>query len=170
MTPADVWLRVGVVTALASASLVTLSPARPELQVTPVVAVVGGAIAGLALFSAVARRRPRLVPRTVALRLLIARWVILALLAANEELIWRRALLGECLRAGSAAALAGSTLAFALAHRSRPGLHLGTGAAFGGLYLGTGVVTASIAAHWIYNVLLSIGGEPDLASGRAAAS
>ena len=50
-------------------------------------------------------------------------------------------------------ALAGSSLGFAFAHRAR-GLHLGTGAVFGGVYLATGALAACIVAHWTYNVLL----------------
>ena len=40
---------------------------------------------------------------------------------ANEELVWRRVVLGELLRAGALAALAVSTLGFALAHRGPAG-------------------------------------------------
>jgi membrane protease YdiL (CAAX protease family) len=32
-------------------------------------------------------------------------------------------------------------------------LHLNTGACFGGVYLATGSLGASVAAHWVYNVL-----------------
>jgi membrane protease YdiL (CAAX protease family) len=74
--------------------------------------------------------------------------------AASEEIVWRRVVLGELLRVGPLAAVAGSTLGFALVHRTRQTLHLGTGAAFGSLYLATGALAASIAAHWAYNVLL----------------
>ena len=52
-------------------------------------------------------------------------------------------------------ALAGSTLGFALAHRARPGLHLATGVAFGGVYLATGALAACIAAHLTYNLCSS---------------
>jgi membrane protease YdiL (CAAX protease family) len=85
--------------------------------------------------------------------LVAAKQCLLGLWAASEEVVWRRVLLGELLFAGAAAALCGSTLAFALAHRRR-GLHLGTGAAFGGLYLASGILASSIAAHWTYNALV----------------
>jgi membrane protease YdiL (CAAX protease family) len=160
MTTAGVWLRVGATTALAGASVVGLSPPHPELRTAPVAAAMGGAIVGLVLFTAVARRRPQVPPATLPFSLLVARWALLGLLAANEELIWRRVLLGECLRVGVVAALAGSTFVFAVAHRARPGLHLCTGAIFGGLYVATGVLAASIAAHWTYNLLLSTVAEP----------
>ncbi len=84
----------------------------------------------------------------------MAKFGFLALAAANEEVLWRRVMLGELLRSGVVAALAGSTLGFALAHRARPGLHLGTGLAFGGVYLATGALGASIAAHLTYNLCL----------------
>ena len=80
--------------------------------------------------------------------------MLLVLAAASEEIVWRRVVLGELLRAGPLAAAAGSTLGFALVHRARQALHLGTGAAFAGLYLATGVLAAAIAAHFVYNVLL----------------
>jgi membrane protease YdiL (CAAX protease family) len=81
------------------------------------------------------------------------------LLALDEEIIWRLVLLGELLVFGAVAALSLSTVAFALAHRARL-LHLATGAAFGGLYLATGVLAASIAAHWVYNALVSASLDP----------
>ena len=34
-------------------------------------------------------------------------------------------------------------------------LHLSTGACFGGVYLATGSLAASVAAHWLYNILVS---------------
>ena len=82
------------------------------------------------------------------------RLAILGLAAVNEELLWRRLVLGGILPSGALAALAVSTLGFALAHRARPALHLGTGATFGGLYLATGALAAPVAAHWAYNTLL----------------
>jgi membrane protease YdiL (CAAX protease family) len=57
------------------------------------------------------------------------------------------------LASGALVALSLSTVGFALAHRARA-LHLGTGAAFGGLYLSTGALVASVVAHWVYNVLV----------------
>ena len=91
------------------------------------------------------RFAPRVTVRTSAL---------LALCAANEEVLWRRVLLGELLFAGPAAALALSSAGFALAHRRARLLHIGTGSAFAGVYLATGFLGASIAAHWAYNVLV----------------
>src|SRR5262249_30740830 len=81
--------------------------------------------------------------------------LFLGLCAANEELLWRRLLLGELLIAGPVAALALSSAGFAIAHRRARLLHVGTGSAFGALYLATGLLSASIAAHWAYNALVA---------------
>jgi membrane protease YdiL (CAAX protease family) len=51
-------------------------------------------------------------------------------------------------------ALAFSTLGFALMHRRRL-LHVGTGGTFGALYVTTGVLAGSVAAHWAYNLLVA---------------
>ena len=69
-------------------------------------------------------------------------------------MVWRRVALGELLRAGVVPALAASTVGFALMHRTRRSVHLGTGGAFGAVYLSTGALAASVAAHWTYNVLV----------------
>jgi membrane protease YdiL (CAAX protease family) len=90
----------------------------------------------------------------MSVSLALASCALLALAAAGEEIVWRRVVLGELLRTGPIVALVGSSLGFALAHRPRQGLHLGTGAVFGGVYLATGALAACIAAHWVYNVLL----------------
>ncbi len=114
-------------------------------------ATVMGAGVGVILYATIAKRRPFLpafLPDTAA------KLAFLALAAANEEVLWRRVVLGELLRSGAVAALAGSTLGFALAHRGRPGVHLGTGLAFGGVYLATGALGACIGAHLTYNLCL----------------
>ena len=93
--------------------------------------------------------------------------MVLGLAALNEEIVWRRVLLGELLFEARSAALAASALGFAISHRARPGLHLGTGAAFGAVYLATGALTASVAAHWAYNVLVGARAcDPARDSGR----
>lgn len=138
-----------------------LSPPHPGRRVPAPAGAVAGLAAGM-LTSAVVLRRERVTrraPELVArvLRLPGAKVAFLALGAVNEELLWRRLVLGGILPAGAVAALAVSTLGFALAHRARPALHLGTGATFGGLYLATGVLAAPVAAHWAYNTLLLAG-------------
>lgn len=149
MTGRSFWARFVLATVLSIVVLATLSPPRPGLRIPALTAAVVGVGAGAILYAAVAMRRPSLpalVPDAAA------RCFVLGLAAANEEILWRRAILGELLHSGAVAALAGSTLGFALAHRARPGLHLGTGFVFGGLYLATGALGACIAAHLTYNL------------------
>jgi membrane protease YdiL (CAAX protease family) len=148
-----VLLRLAVGVALALALLVLLAPAAPAARLGPWAAAFAGALGGLGLYLAVARCRPYAPPFVPAA---FAAGAVLVVSAASEEVVWRRVVLGELLRAGPLAALAGSALGFAVVHRARQGLHLGTGAAFGGLYLATGALAASITAHSSYNVLLLI--------------
>jgi membrane protease YdiL (CAAX protease family) len=151
---ASLWLRLGTGTVVALVLLLTVSPARPTAVVPLPVAVAAGLAAGITLQLAVSRRLPRLEPSLGSPGLSVVRLSLFGLLATCEEVVWRRTLLGELLRAGPVAAVLASTLAFALAHHARPGLHLATGAAFGGLYVATGALGSSIAAHSAYNVLV----------------
>jgi membrane protease YdiL (CAAX protease family) len=157
------WGRIAALTTVAVALLVGLAPTRPADRLSWLPGAGTGAVAGAALCVVVTGRRLQ-APR-VAASLLTARCGILGLLAADEEIVWRRAVLGELMFGGAVAALAASTLGFAIAHRVRPGLHLLTGITFGGLYVATGTLAASIAAHWAYNVLVgwptADGREPD---------
>ncbi len=86
--------------------------------------------------------------------------VLLGVSALTEEAIWRRIVLGELLRLGWPTALVASTLGFSLVHPTRRWLHLGTGAAFGGLYLGTGAFAVCVAAHWGYNASVYLSRRP----------
>jgi membrane protease YdiL (CAAX protease family) len=144
-------LRLAVAAATAVALLVLAAPATPARRLGIPAATFAGAAAGLVLYVAVAHRRPYIPSRAPAA---LAACGILVIAAASEEVVWRRVVLGELLRAGPVAATAGSTLGFALVHRTRQSLHLGTGATFAALYLATGALAAAIAAHWAYNVLL----------------
>jgi membrane protease YdiL (CAAX protease family) len=144
-------VRLAVAAATASALLVLAAPAVPPSRVDLPGAMLAGAAAGLLLYVAVARCRPYVPPLVPAA---LAACCILVVAAASEEVVWRRVVLGELLGAGPVAAVAGSTLGFALVHRKRQRLHLGTGAAFAGIYLATGTLAAAIAAHCAYNVLL----------------
>jgi membrane protease YdiL (CAAX protease family) len=148
------WLRIGALTALAGALLVAVDPARPPSRLGADLGAPAGAAGGFVLFAVVARRVPA--PRLAAIGAagVLARCV-LGLLAADEEVVWRRVALGELLFAGPLVARAWRSLAFGLAHRASRRLHVGTGAAFGGLYLLTGALAASVAAHWAYNVLVA---------------
>jgi membrane protease YdiL (CAAX protease family) len=148
-----VWARLAAGVALAVVLVATVSPERPAMRVSAAEALAGGLLVGLALYIAVARRGP-VFPRGATVSLVAATCALLGIAAAGEEVVWRRVVLGELLCSGSILALAGSSLAFAFAHRARPGVHLATGAAFGGVYLATGALAACIAAHWTYNVLL----------------
>jgi len=159
---ASLWLRLTATTTVAAVLLVTVSPARPDERLPWPAVPVAGAVAGGLLFLLATRRRLRVPAAPGSLPLLVARHGFLGLCAANEEIVWRRVLLGELLPGGAVAALAASTIAFALAHRAHRVLHLGTGAAFGGLYLATGALAASVVAHWTYNALVGAlaGGGP----------
>jgi ABC-2 type transport system ATP-binding protein len=105
-----------------------------------------------ALFALVLRRRPARRPSPLA-------GVVLAAGAALEELFWRGLVLGALARAaGGAGALALSSALFGCVHRRR-WLHLVTGTAFGGVYLLTGKLLASVVAHAAYNVLVCSAAE-----------
>jgi membrane protease YdiL (CAAX protease family) len=148
------WLRVAAITALSVLLLLALTPDRPPTRTWWPLAVAFGVCAGIVLFSTVTRARPRL-PRTAGFApLALLKLAFLGLWAANEEVLWRRVALGELLRAGTVPALAASSVGFALMHRTRRGVHLGTGGAFGVVYLSTGALAASVAAHWTYNALV----------------
>jgi ABC-2 type transport system ATP-binding protein len=143
------------------ALLLVLSPPQPERRVAVPAAVAAGVAVGVLVSGAVLRReqverRAGEIARRMV-RLPKATVALLGLAAVNEELFWRRLVLGGTLTVGVLAALAVSTLGFALAHRARPALHLGTGATFGCLYLATGALAAAVTAHWTYNTLLLAG-------------
>jgi membrane protease YdiL (CAAX protease family) len=103
---------------------------------------------------------PARVPRA-SLRRLARRAVLLTVLAACEEALWRWGALRTLAPAvGAGAALALTSLAFALAHVTQRGLrsvrvHVLTGSVFGGLYLASGSLVAPVAAHAGYNVLVA---------------
>jgi membrane protease YdiL (CAAX protease family) len=148
------WLRIGTLAACSVVLLLLVAPPAPAARL-PILPAAGlGVLAGALLQLAVVRvpRRPAL--RRGSFSVLVAKQALFGILASNEEILWRRYVLGELLVGGAFAALAASTAAFALAHPARRAVHLGTGATFGALYLGTGVLAASIAAHWTYNVLV----------------
>ena len=154
MTARGMWMRVGVSTIVSGALLLFVSPARPGRSVPAPDAALAGAATGALLFLGVTRQVPRLSPARVRTSVLLAKLGLLGLWAANEEIVWRRVVLGGLLPAGALVALTLSSLGFALAHRRRRALHLGTGAAFGGVYIATGWLCASVAAHWFYNALV----------------
>jgi membrane protease YdiL (CAAX protease family) len=148
------WLRTGGIVAGSLAVLAALNPSEPPARLPWHAAIAVGIAAGPLLFFAGTRRRPRLPGRRGSLPLLVAKQGFIGIWAVSEEVLWRRVLLGELLTGGALAALGLSSIAFSLAHRVRRRLHFVTGAAFGALYLGTGFLAASIAAHWVYNALV----------------
>jgi membrane protease YdiL (CAAX protease family) len=117
-----------------------------------------GPIAGSAVFVLLAGAR---LPRFHAVapsRALGFRWLGFGWKAAVEEVVWRGLVLGGLLVAvGPIAALAFSSVGFALWHRHALGrrcsVHLVTGAAFGAAFLAGGLV-AAVLAHATYNVLV----------------
>jgi membrane protease YdiL (CAAX protease family) len=152
---ARLWLRIGLGTTVAFALLAALSPDQPESRLPLPAEPAAGIAAGLLVYVLVTRRRPCVPEFAAPAAVIAAKYGIVALLAANEEIVWRRMVLGELLWVGAAPAVAASAVAFALAHRGRPGVHLGTGAALGSLYALSGALACCIAAHWTYNVLVS---------------
>jgi membrane protease YdiL (CAAX protease family) len=145
---------VAAITTVSAVLLFALAPDRPPARVAWPVAVALGICVGMALFTAITRRLPRLARATGSLPVALGKLGFLGLWATNEEVVWRRVALGELLRAGFLSALVVSTLGFASIHRTRRGVHLGTGGAFGAVYLSTGALVASVAAHWTYNLLV----------------
>ena len=136
------WLRVAAITTGSVALLFALSPDHPPPRASWPVAIACGLAAGLVLFSAITRTRPRL-GRVGSAPLALGKLAFLGLWATNEEVVWRRVALGELLRTGALSALALSTVGFALMHRARRGIHFGTGGVFGAVYLVTGALTSS---------------------------
>lgn len=134
----------------AGAGLVPLPSAGPGL--------LGGLAIGAALFVLLAGDRPRLPRRPVVV--VFARAVYLFTAAAFEELLWRGlALAVIASRVGPLAALALTSLAFALWHRRslgrRRAVHVATGLGFGTAFLWGGLA-AAILAHAAYNVLVDL--------------
>jgi membrane protease YdiL (CAAX protease family) len=149
-----VWARLALVTVAAFALPLLLAPPRPPASVPWPLGTGLGAAVGLGLFALVAHRPP--LPARVGARNAVAvRHLLLGVYAANEELLWRRLLLGELLPLGTLTALAVSSAGFAAAHARSRRLHAVTGAVFGGLYLATGCLGSSVAAHWVYNAFVS---------------
>jgi membrane protease YdiL (CAAX protease family) len=152
--PRTLWAVIAVSTATTLGLLFAVTPACPHARVPWLVAAALGLFAGAALFTAITRSRPRLHVRDGRMSVALGRVAFFGLWATNEEVFWRRVALGELLSAGMAPAFAVTTVGFALVHRSRRLVHLGTGSVFASVYLGTGALVASVAAHWVYNVLV----------------
>lgn len=148
MTGSSLLLRLGAGWAAAVVLLLVAAPAAPATEWSPPGALAAGVLVGVGLFLVLGGLAPRAlaVPRpSTALVLLVA--------AGAEEVVWRWFALGELAqRADAGAALAVTTVAFALAHRNDCGRQLVTGAVLGGLYVGTGSLAAAWCAHGLYNL------------------
>ena len=138
-------------------ALVLLAPTSPPRR--PVVATAAvplGLLLGVALFVALARGRRPLQIRAPGT---LAAGIAVAVSGAGEEAVWRGFALARLAPTlGVAGALAATTGGFAAAHF--PALrgkgvvvHLGTGAVFGLLFVGTGSLACAAVAHAVYNVL-----------------
>jgi membrane protease YdiL (CAAX protease family) len=162
----ELWSRLALLTLLAVASLLVLSPPRPP-HVALAASVPSAVLAGALVFAALNGRpgvklaRPALAPPVAC-----ARVAVFVVLAAGEESIWRRAVLGEGLRVSAGFALVVASLGFALLHRSARPAQVATGAAFGGVYLATGSLLAATCTHVVYNLLVAA--SADGARSRAA--
>jgi membrane protease YdiL (CAAX protease family) len=149
------WLRVCVGTALAATLLVTVAPHGPRPRLPFVLSMPTGALVGGILFALAVRAPVDTAARTASLAVVAGKHAFFGLLAADEEIVWRRVALGALLPRGLLLALVASTATFALAHRRRVLLHFATGGVFGTLYLATGSLAAPIGAHWTYNELVA---------------
>ena len=154
--------RVAGWAAFAALGAALAPPIDPWVHGTPL-ALLSGVASGVALFALLARKG---VSPTAVLSLspapLAARSTVLAIRAAQEEVLWRGLVLGLLAGPiGRAGALAASTLLFAASHLRHQGrgavLHLATGGVFGLAYVLTGRLTVAIGSHAAYNVLIGIG-------------
>lgn len=153
MRPRALWPRLLTRAALAIGIGFALSPPRPRSHLPCPLALLLGVTAGAGLFAAASSRLPALRRSRTAVGTVL-RHAVFGVSAVAEELVWRRAVLGELLAFGPLVALAVSSAGFAAAHRRGKVLHLGTGGVFGGVYLATGLLVAAVAAHWAYNAFV----------------
>ncbi|HXH87234.1 MAG TPA: CPBP family intramembrane glutamic endopeptidase [Gaiellaceae bacterium] len=154
MTATGLWLRLSAGSAAALGSVLLIPVPAPTNGTTLSTAAVAGAVAGVALFGALARSAPRAVLGGWSRRD-STRSSFFVLWAGVEEALWRRLVLGGvALHAGWPAGLVVSTVGFAMCHRLGRSSHFLTGCAFGTIYLVTGRLLAAIVTHAIYNLLL----------------
>jgi membrane protease YdiL (CAAX protease family) len=145
---------------LAAAVLRTNSGVEATMAASLPVAM-GSAVAGSALYVAVAGRAPKwpALANTAALGKIVLMGTALAVVAVSEEILWRGWAFQILIVHGTAAALILTSLGFAAMHsigQSFAGVrtHLATGAVFGLLRLITGSIGASIVAHIVYNEIV----------------
>lgn len=154
MSGRSLWLRIAIGTALALMTILTVPvPAPAPARIESAAATVIGFVLGVLLFAALARTRPR---APVGDRLSFGQLCFLLGWAWVEEVLWRRLLLGGvALVAGAAAGLVVATALFALAHPHGRATQIVTGTVFGAAYIGTGRLSAAVASHAVYNLLVA---------------
>lgn len=118
-----------------------------------------GVLVGLLLFATIARRQAVATHSSLPPRRLVARSAVLTLKSAQEEALWRALLLGSLVAPlGRLGALALATVLFSAVHVWDQGrralVHIATGGVFGAVYVGTGRLSAAVAAHAAYNVAI----------------
>ena len=144
MTPVRLWIGLGGYWLAAVAILVVARPA-PDLVASAGLRATAGAVAGLMLFAALARRMPASAPPPALVLVIVAS-------AAAEEIVWRGFVLTQIADHVSAAAgLAASTCLFAIAHGRLRFSRVAAGAVFGGVYLAGGGILGAACAHAVYN-------------------
>jgi ABC-2 type transport system ATP-binding protein len=159
---ASLWMRPAAWAALTTLAVVvapSIAPLDPTLGGTAD-AIAVGCLAGAGAFALLARRRfPTPAVGALPRRRLAARSVVLTAKSTQEEALWRALFLGLlAVPLGPLVALLVSTLVFTASHVGRQGkaagAHLLTGTTFGAVYIATGRLIGSIAAHATYNVLV----------------
>ncbi len=144
---------------LVGLGLVLLAPtAPPRAPVAVAVAIPAGAVLGIVVFAVLAHGwRP---PARFRSPVVIGTGLAVAATGAGEEAIWRGFALGRLGPSfGIVGALVATSVVFAATHipalRLRgAAVHLGTGTAFGLLFIATGSLVAAATAHGAYNLLV----------------
>ena len=160
----------------AAAALILVRVDPPLTRVDALPALLAAVVAAgllFALFSGQAPWRGR--PPLRRAGSLGVKVVYTTITSAAEEVLWRWLVLGGLAPVvGLAPAFVGATVGFALAHGTRRrdvvAVHLGTGAVFGAVYVGTGRIEAAILAHAVYNWLVLAALEAEAPAVPAPAS
>jgi membrane protease YdiL (CAAX protease family) len=125
-----------------------------------------GAAAGIALYLALCgpNSLPRRIDETAPIGALALQCLVVSIVAASEEIIWRGALFSILGKFGWVVTLTITTIGFAALHaysQSMRGVrtHSITGLVFGLLRLWSGSVAVPMAAHVLYNTLVVIAGS-----------
>ena len=135
------------------------------------IAVPAGISAGAVLYAVLAAGALPVTIRRTRAGAVVVRSAYLLGRSAVEEVVWRGYVFaGLALAVGTHAAFAATVALFAIAHRPGQGrlwiVHLVTGATFTAVFAATGSLTAAVAAHATYNVVVGLAVEG--ARGRTA--